>query len=86
MSTIDIDNAYAHLHKGFVRTSLSVLQTGLKKPLKLIEKIKVLNGKVKDPYDNYDLLDEIHKKYRIETMYFILFQSMENTTKTHPQK
>jgi hypothetical protein len=73
LSTIDIDNAYAHLHKGIVRTSLSVLQSGLKNPQKLIGKIKVLLGLDKDPYDNYDFLDEIHKKYTIETIYFILF-------------
>ncbi len=86
LSTIDIDNAYAHLHKGIVRTSLSVLQTGLKTPQKLIGKTKVLLGLEKDPYDNYDFLNEIHKKYGIETIYFILFSKYGKYDKNPPVK
>ncbi len=85
-STIDIDNAYAHLHKGIPRTALSILQTGIKNPQKLIRKIKVLTGKVNDPYDNYDYLNEIHKKYEVETIYFILFSKYGKYDKNPPTK
>ncbi len=85
-STIDIDNAYAHLHKGIVRISLSVLQTGLKNPQNLIDKVKVLFGSEKDPYDNFDFLNEIHKKYGVETIYFILFSKYGKYDKNPPVK
>ena len=54
ITTIDIDNAYAYLEKGFVRTmggiakSLTTLNFA-----ELSERIKVLLGSQKDPYDTY---------------------------------
>ncbi len=84
--TIDIDNAYAHLYKGFARTVLSVIQTGYKSPLKLIEKIKVLMGMKRDPYDNYDFLNFLEKKYNIRTLYFVLFSEYGKYDKNLPMK
>ena len=71
--TVDIDNAYAHLYKGFTRTSLSLIQSGIKSPMRLIEKLKVLLRIEKDPYDNYDCLNHLEKKYSLKTLYFVLF-------------
>lgn len=92
LPTIDIDNAYAHLHKGIVRTLLSMIQTSLKKPVHLVEKIKVLVGQVNDPYDNYEFLNKMHEKYGLSPIYFILFSKYGkydknlSTKSTHFQK
>ncbi len=73
VSTIDIDNAYAYLHKGFLRGSLASakLLLGFKWG-ELAEKTKVHLKKSKDPYDSYQYLKEIHAKYNIEAIYFFL--------------
>lgn len=73
ISTIDIDNAYAHLHKGIVRTFLSGTQLLVMQPSKLLQKINVLRRKIQDPYDNYEYLFKTHQTKNIETIYFILF-------------
>jgi len=73
ISTIDIDNAYAFLEKGFVRTlggiakSLATLNF-----YELKERIAVLSGSQKDPYDTYAFQLELQKKYGLEYIYFIL--------------
>jgi hypothetical protein len=70
ISTLDIDNAYAYQHKGFVRTL-----GGLAKSLQsgtFIKRLKVLFGKDKDPYDTFDYQLEIHKKYKVSPIYFFL--------------
>jgi len=73
LSTIDIDNAYAHLHKGFFRTTMSIIQTAIKRNAQLSDKINVLRGKRKDPYDNYNYLDKVHQQRNMDVIYFILF-------------
>lgn len=70
ISTIDIDNAYAYKHKGFLR-----ILGGLLKALtqgNLNERIKVLTGKLPDPYDTFAYQFNIHKKYNIAPIYFFL--------------
>jgi hypothetical protein len=57
LSTIDVDNAWAYLHKGFFRTAGAFVKDILKIDFKgLKERVKVLSGKEKDPYDTYDYL------------------------------
>jgi len=73
ISTIDIDNAYAYKNKGFMRTLGAfgrVLSTLNFK--EMLERIKVLLGSAKDPYDTYDFQLEIQKKYNLRTIYFFL--------------
>ena len=84
LSTIDIDNTYAHLHKGLFRTSLSVLQTAIKSRSQLKNKLQVLRGKIKDPYDNYEYLDKTHQFKNIKTLYFILFSKYGKYDKNLP--
>ena len=73
ISTIDIDNAYAYVHKGIIRTlgaaAKSLLNLNFKDNIK---RYNALTGKNKDPYDTYDFLDFIHKKYNINPIYFFL--------------
>jgi len=73
ISTIDIDNAWAYLEKGFMRTAgafdRSIVQFDFEE---LIQRAKVLAGSLKDPYDTYDLQLELQRKYKFKSIYFFL--------------
>lgn len=73
ISTIDIDNAYAYMHKGTFRAITSSIKLLFSfKWNEFIEKIRVHLGKSKDPYDSYQFLKQIHSKYNIKAIYFFL--------------
>ena len=72
ISSIDIDNAWAYLHKGFLRTGMSLLKAFLKNRKEFGERVKVITGKVKDPYDTYSYLDEVFKDNKDKVLFFIL--------------
>lgn len=73
ISTIDIDNAYAYKHKGFMRTAGAYARSLAKKNFaEVAERTNVLLGRAKDPYDTYDFQLEIQKKYNLRTIYFLL--------------
>jgi hypothetical protein len=87
ISTIDIDNAWAHLHKGFIRTGLSFLKYILSLNFKgLAEKFMVLTHCKTDPYDNFSFLEELHEKYAIEPVFFILYSKYSRFDKNISQK
>src|SRR5688572_23143306 len=55
ISTIDIDNAWAFLQKGFMRTAGAYARSLVKLDIDdLTERTKVLTRLSKDPYDTYD--------------------------------
>jgi hypothetical protein len=64
--TYDIDIAYSYKHKGLLRN----IGGFLKSPS--AERIKVLTGTQKDPFDCYDWLNNLHKQYNLEPIYFFL--------------
>jgi hypothetical protein len=71
--TFDIDIAFAHKYKGFLRTFISYLK--LIKNLQFKEimiRTKTLLGLAKDPYDNYEYMTDIQQKYHLQAVYFIL--------------
>ncbi|HEY4800097.1 MAG TPA: polysaccharide deacetylase family protein [Bacteroidia bacterium] len=73
LPTIDIDNAYAFLGKGFLRTAGGYLKAAIKFDRNDLQKRKnVLSGKEKDPFDTYDLQFSIHKRYNLKPVYFFL--------------
>lgn len=73
ISTIDIDNAYAYKHKGFLRSAGGYVRSVVNLDLKeVIERTKVLLGSAQDPYDTYDFQLDIQKKYDLKTIYFFL--------------
>lgn len=73
LNTIDIDNAWAYKEKGFVRTFGALVKDILTFNFEnLIYRAKVLSGKKKDPYDNYNYFRIIKKKYKYRSLYFIL--------------
>jgi hypothetical protein len=64
--TYDIDIAYCYKHKGFARS----IGGFLKSPS--LERISVLCGLKKDPFDIYDCLNALHEKFACKPIYFFL--------------
>lgn len=71
ISTLDIDNAYAYKHKGALRT-IGALGKSLIKGNGFSDRLKVLFGSKKDPYDTFLYQNNIHEKYNIFPYYFFL--------------
>jgi len=72
-STIDIDNAYAYLGKGFTRTIGGFARSLAKTDwADFLKRKNVLSEKEKDPYDTFDFQKEMHKRYDLKPIYFFL--------------
>jgi hypothetical protein len=72
--TIDIDAAWAFKQKGFLRTTGGYLNALSNFHISTIfHRTRVLTGFEKDPFDTYDLQLELQKKYKLQTIYFMLF-------------
>jgi hypothetical protein len=73
INTIDVDNAYCYLEKGVVRSFGSSVRSILNFDFEdVVKRFKVLIGKEKDPYDTFDYLLDLQKKYQFESIYFFL--------------
>lgn len=71
--SVDIDIAFAHLGKGFVRTWGAMAKLLLKADLKEIRaRLKTMAGKTADPYDNFEMLLEVFSAHQLESIFFIL--------------
>ncbi len=66
LPTYDIDIAYSYKNKGVKRN----IGGFLKSPS--IERIKVLAGAEKDPFDCYEWLNKLHEENKLEPIYFFL--------------
>ena len=73
VNTVDVDNAFCYLEKGFLRTSGAVVRALLNFDFNdIMQRFKVLLNKEKDPYDTFDYLLSLQKKYDFESIYFFL--------------
>lgn len=73
LSTIDVDNAWAFKHKGFLRTSGALLNNIVRGNFtELQSRLKVLFGSEKDPYDTYDYLNSVFKGNEDKVKFFFL--------------
>lgn len=71
--SIDIDNAFAFIEKGFVRTIGGYIKSLMKLDFEEVAiRTKVLLGKMKDPYDTYDFQVDLIKRYQLKCIYFFL--------------
>jgi hypothetical protein len=72
--TIDIDHAFAFKQRTLVRTlggyGRSLFEGNVKK---IMQRTNVLLGFQKDPYDQYDYIAEIHNRFGLKPLYFVLF-------------
>ena len=84
LSTLDIDNAYAYKHKGFLRTVGGLIKSFSQQNFG--KRIKVITGKQNDPYDTFSYQFEIHKKYNIAPTYFFLLGDYGMNDKNIPVK
>lgn len=74
LNTIDVDSAYSYICKGLPRTVFGFAKDALRGRFSLCAKrIKVLTGFDADPYDTFDYIIAQQKKYRLNTIFFILF-------------
>ncbi len=84
ISTIDIDNAYAYLYKGTVRTIGATMRDLFKLDVnENIKRFQALTGE-KDPFDTYGYLDALHKQYGIEPLWFFLVGNYNTYDKNLP--
>ena len=73
LPTYDIDIAWSYKHKGFWRNTGGFLRSLVKGEWSLIkERIKVLSGKQKDPFDCFSWLNKLHEQYKLKPYYFFL--------------
>lgn len=83
--TIDIDNAWAYLQKGFMRTAGAYARSLLNFDFsEIIERTRVLTGFEKDPYDTYEFQFEIQRKYQFRSIYFFLLGEYGENDKNVP--
>jgi hypothetical protein len=66
LPTYDIDIAYSYKHKGLLRNVAAFIKSSS------LERIRVLSGLQKDPFDAYEWLDELHQKQNLQPIYFFL--------------
>jgi hypothetical protein len=73
ISTIDIDNAWAYQHKGFIRAGAGLFADASNLKFKhLLERLLVLFRFKQDPYDTYEYQIELIEKYKLKTIFFFL--------------
>ncbi len=73
ISTIDIDNAWAYLNKGFWRTYAAQLKSVLTGNFDEFKtRLEVLNGKKKDPYHTYEYLNSVFSGNEEKIKFFFL--------------
>jgi hypothetical protein len=71
--TYDIDMAYSYLHKGWKRNMGGLLRSVAGgRWSAAMERIRVLRGKQKDPFDAFEWLDSLHLYCRMKARYFFL--------------
>lgn len=83
LPTYDIDAAWAYKHKGFLRTSASFLKNLAARDFDLIkERHQVLFRHRRDPFDSFDFLFDLQKKYQLQPIYFILCGDYDTNDKS----
>lgn len=66
--TYDIDIAWSYKHKGFWRS----VGASLNHPSSIPKRLRVMNGKEKDPFDSYNWINELHEQYALHPIFFFL--------------
>ena len=83
--TLDIDCAYAYKLKGIIRSIGGYVKSFRNFAINdIIERTKVLSGFGKDHFDTYDFQFEIHEKFKLHPIYFILFAEYGDFDKNIP--
>ena len=84
ISTIDIDSAFKFKFKGFVRSTAGYISDILSRNFISLKLRWLVNtGKKSDPFDCYNFLIDVHKKERVEAIYFFLLGDYGPNDKNH---
>lgn len=76
ISTLDVDNLFAYKNKGAVRTIGASLKDLAKGDLKnFVMRIRVLRGRIPDPFDVYEEVSAFCRNHNVPLCYFFLFRS-----------
>lgn len=79
LPTYDIDIAWSYANKGLKRSFGGALRDILNGRFSsVIERIKVLRGSKKDPFDSFDFIENCHHGFSQRPIYFLL-KSLQNT-------
>lgn len=85
VSTVDIDNAYAFIGKGFYRTSGALVRSLINGDTKAIkERMAALQFKTKDIYDTYDYYFDLQKQFKFQSIFFFLLGDFTKYDKNLP--
>ncbi len=68
LPTYDIDIAWSYKNKGFWRN----VAASINHPSTIPQRLNVLFGNKKDPYDSYDWLYQLHQQYALKPIFFFL--------------
>lgn len=80
--TYDVDIAWKYLHKGTKRLWGNYFKDLLTfKWQGILERRAVLSGRQKDPYDCFAWLGEMHNKYKLQPLYFLLLGKVSDYDK-----
>ncbi|MFH0999626.1 MAG: polysaccharide deacetylase family protein [Bacteroidota bacterium] len=72
--TYDIDQAWSYYQKGFTRNIGGLIKNIWDfNPSLIGQRLRVMKGKEKDPFDTFDYQFELQKKYKLKPIYFVLF-------------
>ncbi|MBK5271835.1 MAG: hypothetical protein JJE22_12560, partial [Bacteroidia bacterium] len=73
LPTYDIDEAFSYKNKTIWRTGGGIIKDALNGQWsKIVERIQVLRGKKKDPYDSFDWMDKLHHQFNLKPLCFFL--------------
>ncbi|MFT5265225.1 MAG: hypothetical protein ACI8YQ_003976 [Polaribacter sp.] len=85
LPTIDVDFAWAYLHKGWGRTTASFFKSLLTLNRKLLTRqLKVVLAQQKDPYDTFDFLLDCYEKHDVKALFFMLLGEYGAYDKNNP--
>jgi len=76
LPTYDIDEAYAYKHKQWWRTAGGLTRALVSGQWSMIaERSAVLLGTRKDPFDSFNWMDQLHRRFQLQPLYFFLIAS-----------
>ena len=76
LPTIDVDQAYEHINKGFARTVGGLIKASFNRNLlQMREKLQVMWRLKKDPNDNFDYLLNLMNERNLNMIFFFLIAS-----------
>ncbi|MEI9808420.1 MAG: hypothetical protein WDO16_11435 [Bacteroidota bacterium] len=78
LPTYDIDIAWSYKHKGWWRNAGGLLRSFISGQWSLAkERVNVLRGKERDPFDAFGWMNKIHEQYKLKPYYFFLVPKRE---------